>query len=139
MRLFHCYLMFPNLLALASSFSCPGSDGYFPNPSDCSSFYQCVSWILYKQDCPSGLRYNYGGNYCDWPQNVKCYEELPTTTSTNTAQSSSSSSTTTSSATTATSTSTTANHQDVTDATIKSTAQNQPKTTKEHYKYSVSF
>jgi len=131
MRLFHCLLIFHDLLALAYSFSCPGSDGYFPNPSDCSSFYQCVSWIVYKQDCPSGLRYNYGGNYCDWPQNVKCYEELPTTTSTKSSATSSATTKTSTWKTSISSTSTTTKHQDGTDTTIKSTTQNQPKTTNE--------
>jgi len=82
MRLVYCALLALHSLTGVFSFSCPSSDGIFPNQEDCSSFYQCAGWEKYKQECPAGLRFNSGGNYCDWPDNVQCGDQQPDTTTT---------------------------------------------------------
>merc|ERR1719317_1408253 len=82
--------------SILTSFSCPESEGFFPNLSDCSSFYQCVSWSPYKQVCPAGLLYNYEGQVCDWPQHVQCYQDQTPTSSSAISSSSTTSSSTSS-------------------------------------------
>ena len=53
-------------------FNCPAPNGFFPNPSDCSSYYQCYQGTAYKKPCPNGLMYNAAATSCDWPANVNC-------------------------------------------------------------------
>ena len=40
--------------------------------SDCTKYVVCDQTGAFLMDCPPGLAYNAAGNYCDWPQNVKC-------------------------------------------------------------------
>ena len=40
--------------------------------SDCTKYVVCEKTGAFLMDCPPGLAYNAAGNYCDWPQNVKC-------------------------------------------------------------------
>ena len=55
-----------------SGFDCPTSNGLFPNPKDCHSFYQCSNGHAYLMDCPSNLEFNPVLQVCDWPQNAGC-------------------------------------------------------------------
>merc|ERR1719471_2198634 len=63
----------------SSSFICPEADGTYPDPEDCDQFHVCSNGVHYHQNCPSGLRFNGGGLYCDWPDNVECGLGLRTT------------------------------------------------------------
>jgi hypothetical protein len=57
-------------------------NGLFTDPYGCSSsrYLECAyvgqsgypNGILYRRDCPAGLRFNPACNYCDYPANVKC-------------------------------------------------------------------
>merc|ERR1712137_479859 len=55
---------------MPSHFRCPENYGYYPNPSDCTSYYQCVGWIPYQFNCQPGLAYNPNAQACDWAYNV---------------------------------------------------------------------
>lgn len=48
------------------------SGGYAPNLPDCTTYLQCVNGSWLKRSCPSGLYWNGGGNYCDWPASSGC-------------------------------------------------------------------
>ena len=44
-----------------------GSDGkLFPNPDDCSTFYQCRNGGAILQECPEDLVYNKDLETCSW-------------------------------------------------------------------------
>ena len=49
--------------------------GYYPDPKDCNSFYQCADGITYWKHCPEGLYFNPVNKVCDWPRNVECTAE----------------------------------------------------------------
>ena len=54
---------------------CRGQDGLFPDPADCSSYYQCyggAGQYNVRYTCSSGLVFNPNYNYCDWPYNYDC-------------------------------------------------------------------
>ena len=55
-----------------SDFDCPTSNGLFPNPVDCHSFYQCSNGHAYLMDCPANLEFNPVLQVCDWPENAGC-------------------------------------------------------------------
>ena len=55
-----------------SPFDCPTSNGLFPNPKDCHTFYQCSNGNAYLMDCPSNLEFNPVLQVCDWPENAGC-------------------------------------------------------------------
>lgn len=49
----------------STSFSCPGQ-GFYPDPSSCTSFYRCVDLERsYKYYCPSGTRYDPSLSNCN--------------------------------------------------------------------------
>ncbi|KAF0294706.1 Chondroitin proteoglycan 2 [Amphibalanus amphitrite] len=52
-------------------FDCP-SDGLFPNPADCHTFYHCSNGHAYLKDCPANLEFNPNLLVCDWPENAGC-------------------------------------------------------------------
>lgn len=47
-------------------------DGYFRDPSDCSSFYICDNHVAYLFKCPTPLLYDETINTCNWPAAVIC-------------------------------------------------------------------
>ena len=54
---------------------CQGQDGLFPDPADCSSYYQCyggAGQYNVRHTCSSGLVFNPKQSYCDWPYNYDC-------------------------------------------------------------------
>lgn len=53
------------------SVTCP-SDGLFPDPANCSKYYNCGNGIAYSMSCPTGLLFNPAYLYCDWSYNVVC-------------------------------------------------------------------
>lgn len=62
-------------------FTCTGkSNGFYRDPVDCTKYYQCWSGNQYHSNCPSGLRWNQGRQYCDYPENVKCSVVITTET-----------------------------------------------------------
>ena len=66
--------------AVASSiknkeFSCNGQDGLFPDPDDCSAFYECYGGEgqnNVRKTCGLGTIFNPKCDCCDWPANYKC-------------------------------------------------------------------
>jgi len=54
------------------TFECPTPEGNFPDPQDCTAYYQCAEDIPYHQYCPDGLYYNPVVGVCDFPENVVC-------------------------------------------------------------------
>ena len=56
---------------------CP--DGIYPIPEDCSGFFLCSNGIQWEnQYCPDELLFNPAEGVCDWPNNVNCGVEPPT-------------------------------------------------------------
>uniref|UniRef100_A0A5S6QJJ4 Chitin-binding type-2 domain-containing protein n=1 Tax=Trichuris muris TaxID=70415 RepID=A0A5S6QJJ4_TRIMR len=53
-------------------FQCPSAFGYFEDPANCSSFYQCAHGHPYKMNCQPGLVFNPSASVCDWPANHSC-------------------------------------------------------------------
>jgi chitinase len=53
------------------SFICK-QDGLSPNPSDCGSYYNCVSGTPFKMSCMVGLHFNPTAKVCDWPASANC-------------------------------------------------------------------
>ena len=43
---------------------------FLRNPTDCTSFYQCVWSRPVRMTCPPGLYFNPRASVCDWPFNV---------------------------------------------------------------------
>ncbi|XP_053406596.1 probable chitinase 10 [Mercenaria mercenaria] len=61
-------------------FSCNGRpDGFYPDPTDCSAYYQCWSGIKYRTVCGNDLLWNQAGKYCDFHYNVDCQLVTSTT------------------------------------------------------------
>lgn len=52
------------------TFLCPSLNGFYANPSSCTSYYQCSNSIPYKFDCPVGLVFNPVISGCDYASNV---------------------------------------------------------------------
>ncbi|GFR47249.1 hypothetical protein Agub_g8935 [Astrephomene gubernaculifera] len=48
--------------------------GLYANPCDaaCVTYIQCANDVTYLKTCGSGLVFNPGPKYCDWPYNYKC-------------------------------------------------------------------
>ncbi|RZC39266.1 CBM 14 domain containing protein, partial [Asbolus verrucosus] len=55
---------------------CPPVDGpdavYFPDPTDCSRFYECSNGVAYLFDCPAGLDFDPKLNVCNYPEQAGC-------------------------------------------------------------------
>ncbi|XP_046650259.1 integumentary mucin C.1-like isoform X3 [Daphnia pulicaria] len=56
--------------ARTTPFACPGTNGAFPNPTNCRTFYMCSNGIPYLYDCPSNLVFNAATGNCDYEVNV---------------------------------------------------------------------
>ncbi|XP_023343432.1 uncharacterized protein LOC111712908 [Eurytemora carolleeae] len=52
-------------------FKCP-SDGHFPDPENCASYYHCANDHPYPGACSPGLLWNGLKDECDFPENVNC-------------------------------------------------------------------
>merc|ERR1711962_1466142 len=84
MRLRHCTLLLAAVVgalvlpAAADDFACPKPTGIFPDPDDCSRFFECSGGRGYQFHCPDGLLFNAAVFYCDWPRNVDCDQETTT-------------------------------------------------------------
>lgn len=51
---------------------CAEADGLFPNPDDCSSFYQCSNGKSHLIQCPSGLHFSLDDAACENPCVAGC-------------------------------------------------------------------
>jgi len=51
-------------------FECPEFEGLFPNPADCKTFYQCLEFIPFLNECPFPLVFNPEFLVCDFISNV---------------------------------------------------------------------
>lgn len=51
---------------------CPDDpeDQYLPNPTDCSSFFQCSNGLPYLQPCPRGLVFDRNLKVCNYPEDA---------------------------------------------------------------------
>lgn len=51
---------------------CSGADGFYPNPSQCTKFFRCVTGTRYDFDCAPGTHFNPLISVCDWPNSAGC-------------------------------------------------------------------
>jgi len=92
MSLRHCTLLLAAVVgalvlpAAADDFACPKPTGIFPDPDDCSRFFECSGGRGYQFHCPDGLLFNAAVLYCDWPRNVDCDQKTTTSRPTSTTQ-----------------------------------------------------
>lgn len=47
-------------------------DGFFANPTDCTSYYRCVAGVRYEHLCPAGLYFDVPASTCNWSHLVQC-------------------------------------------------------------------
>ncbi len=64
--------MVPLLSVSASDFSCPSPSGFYANPDDCASFYQCSGDVPYLYPCADGTYYDEIMVVCNWEDMVDC-------------------------------------------------------------------
>ncbi|XP_003428113.1 peritrophin-1-like [Nasonia vitripennis] len=43
-----------------------------PNPSNCTTYYQCSGGFAWEMPCPTGLHWNAKAKTCDWPEGACC-------------------------------------------------------------------
>ncbi|OXA45735.1 uncharacterized protein LOC110856804 [Folsomia candida] len=55
-----------------TGYQCPPEDGNYPDPGDCTAFYQCYQGIAYRQRCPFPLRFDIAQQVCNHPGFVDC-------------------------------------------------------------------
>lgn len=55
-----------------SGYQCPPEDGNYPDPTDCTRFYQCFQGIAYHHTCPFPLRFDIAQQVCNHPGSVNC-------------------------------------------------------------------
>jgi len=53
-------------------FQCPEDEGLFPDPTDCTKFYQCFNHLAWQSKCPADLYFNPILKVCDYKDNVDC-------------------------------------------------------------------
>ena len=53
-------------------FSCPLTEGHFPDPGSCSVYYQCAQGTPHRRQCEAGLSWSVETDQCDWEDNVTC-------------------------------------------------------------------
>merc|ERR1712071_166772 len=56
-------------------FECPDEDDYYPNPTNCKAFYQCVNGTAWQQECPADLYFNPILKVYDYKENVDCKQD----------------------------------------------------------------
>ncbi|CAG7716047.1 unnamed protein product [Allacma fusca] len=66
----------------SDDFVCPKDEGLFPNPKDCSTYYQCNAGHAFLEDCPPDLVFNPRTENCDYLENVPECNGNPATTTT---------------------------------------------------------
>ncbi|KAJ8954027.1 hypothetical protein NQ318_004320 [Aromia moschata] len=49
---------------------------FFPNPDECTSFFQCYQGKKGTVKCPANLYWNINYNYCDYLENVDCSKNV---------------------------------------------------------------
>lgn len=52
---------------------------YYPDSTDCSSYYRCVYGKKKKEHCAPGLHWSPKSENCDWPVKANCREHLVST------------------------------------------------------------
>ena len=72
------FSIFAATTATAGEFCEGKADGNYADPDDCSQFVSCAAGGLIEatMSCPAGLQWNDDGQYCDWPENVTCPEDV---------------------------------------------------------------
>uniref|UniRef100_A0A7E4UQ98 Chitin-binding type-2 domain-containing protein n=1 Tax=Panagrellus redivivus TaxID=6233 RepID=A0A7E4UQ98_PANRE len=56
-------------------FTCPSDNGFFSDPADCKSYYECVNGTPYHFTCGDGLEWNESIKSCDWPTDTTCFQK----------------------------------------------------------------
>ncbi|GIY47101.1 hypothetical protein CEXT_183161 [Caerostris extrusa] len=54
---------------------CPDPNGMYPNPSDCTTFYNCIDGQAIAMSCAPGLNFDPESKMCNFPDQVKCKNE----------------------------------------------------------------
>ncbi|KAK7087242.1 uncharacterized protein [Littorina saxatilis] len=55
-----------------SGFECPDDvNGYYPDPTDCRHFFQCVEAQKFRHKCANGTAFNIESGVCTWPMSAK--------------------------------------------------------------------
>ncbi|XP_043228739.1 major mite allergen Der p 23-like [Amphibalanus amphitrite] len=52
-------------------FDCPSEYGWFPDPDDCHSFFECNYNYPFHFTCPDGLAWNDAAHQCDRDDSCK--------------------------------------------------------------------
>ncbi|PSN39609.1 hypothetical protein C0J52_06909 [Blattella germanica] len=58
----------------------PAYSVYFPDPKDCTIFYECNAGVPYQLSCPTGLHFNPIAHVCDLPELAGCSHDIVETT-----------------------------------------------------------
>uniref|UniRef100_A0A1B0CCL3 Putative peritrophin-like protein n=1 Tax=Lutzomyia longipalpis TaxID=7200 RepID=A0A1B0CCL3_LUTLO len=45
-------------------YSCPDLDGFYPHPSDCTQYFECINQKAFNHNCPPGYAWNTQGMRC---------------------------------------------------------------------------
>ncbi|KAJ8954026.1 hypothetical protein NQ318_004319 [Aromia moschata] len=53
---------------------------FYPNPDNCTQYYECYQGKKFLMNCPAGLYWNVNHNYCDYLENVDCSQNNITLT-----------------------------------------------------------
>ncbi|XP_018022216.1 zonadhesin [Hyalella azteca] len=77
MKLVHAGFIICAFAALASAADpcapdCEGVQGSFPNPTDCTKYYQCAQGVAVPRTCPDGTYFNPTFSICDHPEDAGC-------------------------------------------------------------------
>lgn len=50
----------------------PNEPSLYPDPDDCTKYYQCSNGLEYLRNCPAGLNFSPSELVCDWPAAAGC-------------------------------------------------------------------
>jgi chitinase len=56
-------------------FKCPSPNGFFSDPKDCTSYYECNNGNPIHFTCPPGTEWNEKLQTCDWPSDTVCFQK----------------------------------------------------------------
>merc|ERR1712071_640694 len=57
-------------------FQCPKEGGLFPDPDDCTKYFQCFNLLAWEMQCPAGLSFDRNAFVCDYEYNVHCKKSV---------------------------------------------------------------
>lgn len=70
-----------NIKKVRHHFSCPYSWGLYPNPEDCTLFYECLGGIIFSNKCPHAMLFDKVERTCVHSSKATCaeYSDISTT------------------------------------------------------------